>query len=82
MMPYLTSYHGGTFTDNEDNPSVEIDVTTLKSGVAVEGTVYPYRKYVQDGTENGSFDCFDYTMSRDELIVYRDMLTEIINKTR
>jgi hypothetical protein len=81
-MPYLTSYYGGTFTDNEDNPSIVIDMTALKSGVAVEGTVYPYHKYAQDGTEHGDFSTFDYTMSRDELIAHRDMLTEIIDKTR
>lgn len=81
-MPYLTSYYGGTFTDNEDNPYTVIDMTTLKSGVVVEGTVYPHRKYAQDGAEHGNFSNFDYTMSRDDLIAYRDMLTEIIDKTR
>jgi len=81
-MPYLTTNHGGTFTDDTDNPIVEIDITEMKHGFSIEGTVYPYRKYAQDGTENGDFSNFDYTMSRDELIAYRDMLAEIINKTR
>lgn len=81
-MPYLTSNHGGTFTDNEDNPFVVIDVTELKHGFTIDGTVYPCRKYAADGTEHGDFSTFDYTMSRDELIAHRDMLTEIINKTR
>jgi hypothetical protein len=81
-MPYLTTYHGGTFIDDEVNPMVEIDVTEGKHGFSIEGTVYPYRKYGMDGTENGDFSNFDYTMSRDELIAHRDMLTEIINKTR
>jgi hypothetical protein len=81
-MPYLTTYHGGTFTDDTENPLVEIDVTAMKSGFAIEGTVYPYRKYAENGTENGDFSNFDYTMSRDALIAHRDMLSEIINKTR
>jgi hypothetical protein len=81
-MPYLTTYHGGTFVDNTENPLVEIDVTAMKHGFAIEGTVYPYRKYAENGTENGDFSNFNYTMSRDELIAHRDMLSEIINKTR
>ena len=81
-MPYLTSNYGGTFLDDADNPLVEIDVTAGKYGFSVEGTVHPYRKYAADGSPNGDFSNFDYTMSRDDLIAYRDMLTEIINKTR
>jgi hypothetical protein len=81
-MPYLTGNYGGTFTNDGDNPMVGIDVTEGKHGFSIEGTVYPYRKYGMDGTENGDFMNFDYTMSRDELIAHRDMLTEIIDKTR
>lgn len=81
-MPYLTTNHGGTFTDYAENHLVEIDVTTMKHGFAIEGTVYPYRKYADNGTEHGDFSNFDYTMGRDDMIAYRDMLTEIINKTR
>jgi hypothetical protein len=81
-MPYLTTNYGGTFTDYPDNPLVEIDVTVMKHGFVIEGTVYPYRKYADDGTEHSDFSNFDHTMGRDDLIAYRDMLTEIINKTR
>lgn len=81
-MPYSTTYNGGSFADDTDNPIVEIDVTEMKHGFSIEGTVYPYRKYSMDGSPNGDFSNFDYTMSRDELIAHRDMLSEIINKTR
>jgi hypothetical protein len=81
-MPYLTTYHGGTFTDDTDNPLVEIDVTEMKHGFSIEGAVYPYRKYAADGSPNGNFSTFEYTMSRDELTAHRDMLSEIIDKTR
>jgi len=79
---YSTEYNGGGFTDNPTNPTVEVDYTAIGGGYAVEGTVFPFGRYAQDGSENGDFSTFDYTLTRDALIAYRDMLTEIINKAR
>ncbi len=74
---------GASFTDDYDNPTVEVHYTVhrMSGGVSVEGDLYPYQKFADDGTQNGEFSDFRYSLTRAELVAYRDMLTALIDAT-
>lgn len=86
MSLYNVSNSGGAFADDDENPTVEISVTELpdamrrRIGYAVEGDLYPYRKYDNQGRQNGDFSDFQFTMNREEMTGFRDMLTEILDR--
>lgn len=84
---YTASRHGGAFSDDDDNPTVEIAVTPLgdrdgrRVGYSVEGDLYPYRKYDDEGNAHGDFSDFQFTLSRTELEAVRDMFTDVLDRT-
>lgn len=85
---YTASRHGGAFADDDENPTVELSVTPIGArdgapvGYAVEGDLYPYRKYDDEGKARGDFSDFQFTLDRTELEAVRDMLTDILDDGR